>query len=469
MAGGFSLTLSENWPPVVVKHLSQRSAFIRVAGARPAKELKAGEEQDDDGDADILGESEAQGGPDRGYFVDVKTLAGALTSKSHSLASLSTLLKVPTPKEESDRHGEALTPDYVRYALRDAQTTWECFDVLARRFATFALSDTGLYDLYSEASLGKAYLRTMKISPWVRADFPPELTGAIMSAYFGGRAEVHIRRQITPVVHCDFLSMYPTVCTLMGLWNFVRANGVTHRDGTRTVKALLARPRDDLVKRLRTKHGWSDLTALVHVRPKRDLFPVRGQYPGGDTLNIGLNYLSADEPQWFTLADVVASKILTGKTPEVVSALWFEPREQQTGLKPIDVAGQKSDPGEGNEIERQRNLVRAGGEPCARCSGIGGDSAPEQSEAGEGQQRKDDARYGRGLRGFQSGLGETVDLAHALTSSGGRSTEPRRKHYHLQAGLKLRFVREAREMRQWVAQNRERRTLESCDFASPTP
>ena len=144
-----------------------------------------------------------------------------------------------------------------------------------------------------------------------------------MSAYFGGRAEVHIRRQITPVVHTDFLSMYPTVCTLMGLWSFVRANGVTYRDDTRGDQGVARRPREDLVERLRTKDGWSDLTALVQVRPKRDLFPVRAQYPGGDTLNIGLNYLSADEPQWFTLADVLASKILTGKTPEVVKALWF--------------------------------------------------------------------------------------------------------------------------------------------------
>ena len=105
---------------------------------------------------------------------------------------MSELLKVPTPKEESDEHGGALTPDYVRYGLRDVQTTWECFDALARRFATFGLSDTGLYDLYSEASLGKAYLRTMGVKPWreVQWNFPPELIGAIMSAYFGGRAEV---------------------------------------------------------------------------------------------------------------------------------------------------------------------------------------------------------------------------------------------------------------------------------------
>ena len=152
-------------------------------------------------------------------------------------------MKVPTPKKESDEHGDALTAEYVGYALRDVQTTWECFDALAQRFATFGLNDTGLYDLYSEASLGKAYLRTMRIRPWreVQPDFPPELIGAIMSAYFGGRAEVHIRRQIMPVIHSDFLSMYPTVCTLMGLWRFVRANGVAYRDDTPAIKAMLAR------------------------------------------------------------------------------------------------------------------------------------------------------------------------------------------------------------------------------------
>ena len=86
----------------------------------------------------------------------------------------------------------------------------------------------------------------------------------------------------------------------------------------------------------------------------------------------------------------------------------------------------KAIPANGNQIERQRNLARVGGEPRARRLRIGGDRAPEQSEARQGQQRKDDARDGGGLRGFQSGIGETVDLAHALNSSGGRSNRPKR-------------------------------------------
>jgi hypothetical protein len=364
MKGGFSLTLSENWPAVAVKHLSQRAALIRFTGDRPAAETIAEEESDDDSDAETPDETEKKVGPDRGYFVDVKTLAAALTSRSHSLASLSELLKVPTPKKELDEHGGALTPDYVRYGLRDVQTTWECFDHLALRFASFGLAETGLYELYSEASLGKAYLRAMGIKPWqeVQRGFPLHLVGAIMSAYFGGRAEVHIRRQITPVVHTDFLSMYPTVCTLMGLWSFVRAKGMTHHDDTNAVTALVAQSREELVELLRKKDGWGDLASLVQVRPKGDLFPIRARYPDADTLNIGLNYLSADELQWFTLADVLASKVLTGRTPEVVRALRFRPKGAQKGLKPIDIAGQTINPASDDFYQRliiHRNAIKA--------------------------------------------------------------------------------------------------------------
>jgi hypothetical protein len=364
MKGGFSLILSEDWPAVAVKHLSQRSALIRFTGDRPAIETTADEEPDHDAEDEAADETDEKIGPDRGYFVDIKTLAAALTSRSHSLASLSELLKVPTPKKESDEHGGALTPDYVRYGLRDVQTTWECFDHLARRFGSFGLRDTGLYDLYSEASLGKAYLRTMGIKPWqeVQRGFPLHLVGVIMSAYFGGRAEVHIRRQVTPVVHCDFLSMYPTVCTLMGLWQFVRANGMTYGEDTGSVAELLARPRDELVEQLRTKAGWRHLTSLVQVRPKNDLFPIRAQYPGGDTLNIGLNRLSADEPQWFTLADVLASKILTGRTPEVIRTVRFRAKGKQRDLKPIDIAGQTINPAADDFYRRliiHRNSIKA--------------------------------------------------------------------------------------------------------------
>ena len=95
---------------------------------------------------------------------------------------------------------------------------------------------------------------------------------------------------------------------------------------------------------------------------RNDLFPIRAKYPGGDTLNIGLNYLSADEPQWFTLADVLASKVLTGRTPEVIRALRFRPKGRRRGLKPIDIAGQTINPATDDFYQRliiHRNAIKA--------------------------------------------------------------------------------------------------------------
>src|ERR1700722_6038157 len=48
MKGGFSLTLSESWPAVAVKHLSQRAALIRFTGDRPAVEDTSEDDLDED-------------------------------------------------------------------------------------------------------------------------------------------------------------------------------------------------------------------------------------------------------------------------------------------------------------------------------------------------------------------------------------------------------------------------------------
>jgi hypothetical protein len=87
MRGGFTFKLSEKEgrANVVVKHLSQKAALIRFAGEKPEK----AEDETEETDPDTPHESEVPADPDRGYFVDLKTLAAALTGGSHSLAGLS--------------------------------------------------------------------------------------------------------------------------------------------------------------------------------------------------------------------------------------------------------------------------------------------------------------------------------------------------------------------------------------------
>ncbi|NLG65915.1 MAG: hypothetical protein GX537_09955, partial [Actinobacteria bacterium] len=79
---------------------------------------------------------------------------------------------------------------------------------------------------------------------------------------------------------------------------------------------------------------------LVQVQPDSDLLPVRAAYDErSGAYSIGLNYLTCKEPLWFTLADVCASKLLTGKTPKILRALAFTPQEPQEDLVPIDILG----------------------------------------------------------------------------------------------------------------------------------
>lgn len=327
MRGGFTFRLSDNpeLPRIQVKHLSQRAALIQFAAIRGQRKGRG---------------SRRRGKPvpvRRGFFVDGKSLAAALTSRSFSLAELAEFLAVPSRKLATEEHGGPLTEPYLAYAVRDAQTTWECFVALRERYAVHGLARTPVHRILSEAGLGKAYLREMGIRPWreVQPGFPPELIGTIMSTYYGGRSEVRIRRDIREVAYCDFLSMYATVCTLMGLWRFVIAQRMSWRDATDEVRTLL----DELtLAGIRRPASWRELAVLVQVTPEADLFPVRTKYPGESHYTIGLNHLTSKTPLWFTLADCMAHKILTGRSPKILRAIRFIPGNKQAGLKPIAIA-----------------------------------------------------------------------------------------------------------------------------------
>ena len=327
MRGGFSFKMSEKWwrPHVQIKHLSGRAAFIQFTS--PTKR--------NDNPRD---RREGRKVTRRGSFVDVRTIAGALLSQPFSLDGLARHLKTETQKAKTEEHGGVLTDQYLSYAVTDVQTTWECHLALSERFDEHDLGLTRLSQVFSEASLGKAYLRQMGVRPWreLQPDFPNALIGAIMSSYFGGRAEVHLRRMIRQILYCDFLSMYPTVCTLMGLWQFVIAKEIRWREATEEATRFLS---EVTLADLQKPATWPRLTTLVQIAPDDDAVPVRAPYMGEQQATIGVNHLSGDEPLWFTMADCIASKILTGKPPRIVEAVAFEPGAQQEGLTSIRIAG----------------------------------------------------------------------------------------------------------------------------------
>jgi hypothetical protein len=147
MLGGFSYVLSENSfrPRVRTKHLNSRASIIDLAAESPK------------------GVHKAPVWP--GYFLDLKTLAGALLGGSWSLGSLAENLGTKHPKSATEEHGEQLSSEYLEYALRDVQVTWECYQKLRDRYQGYRLTKTQPTSIYSEAGLGKAYLKQMGIRP----------------------------------------------------------------------------------------------------------------------------------------------------------------------------------------------------------------------------------------------------------------------------------------------------------------
>src|SRR3989441_11383067 len=79
-------------------------------------------------------------------------------------------------------------------------------------------------------------------------DVPRKYLGYAETAFFGGRTSAHMRKVVVPVSYVDFVSMYPTVNSLMGLWRFVIAREIVVVDHCQAeVEASLRRlTADDL-------------------------------------------------------------------------------------------------------------------------------------------------------------------------------------------------------------------------------
>ncbi len=344
MRGGFTFKLSEQkiYPNIRVKHMSRRAALISFAATMGQRDSR--------GQRNRGFKSPVR----RGHFIDVKTLAGALFARSFSLASLCRFLNVEHPKLDFEDFAVPISDDMIRYAVADVQATWECYRAAMARFDQLGLREAKPEKIYSEASIGKAYIKAMGIQPWrtMQPDFPRDVLAKIMGSYFGGRSEVRIRREMRQVMLCDFLSMYPTVCTLMGLWRFVIATGMTWRDSTDETRSFL----DSIdLATLQSQDVWQHLTTLVRVQPDGDIFPVRADYAEKGQNTIGANVLTSETPLWFTLADCIASKLLTGKVPQVIEAISFAPGPIQPNLEVINISGNPAyrvDPNETDFFKR---------------------------------------------------------------------------------------------------------------------
>jgi hypothetical protein len=273
----------------------------------------------------------------RGRFLDLHTLAFALTDKSYSLAGAIQAFSSEPKKMEYEPTGK-ISEREITYARQDVRATLGLLNALKQEYELHPIAlrpDRA----YSPASIGKAYLRAMGIEEPMRKfkQLPPKIHGIAMAAYYGGRAECHIRRWPVPVVPVDLTSEYPSVDALLGIWDFLTAARLTTKDATKDVRKLLANVTlNDLVK----PAFWKGLNFYALIVPNGDILPVRSVYDDkSGTCNIGLNEFHWKQPMWVAGPDLIASVLLSGKIPKIQKAIRIIPHGKQRGLQPVELRG----------------------------------------------------------------------------------------------------------------------------------
>ncbi|SFF01597.1 hypothetical protein [Nitrosomonas sp. Nm166] len=262
----------------------------------------------------------------RGRFLDTATFGRALLGPGDStLAGMGKRFKAFLLKMEGNvEHGGPLTETYLTYALQDVEATWALYQAEREVYRQHGLTKEP-WKIFSEASIGKAYLQDLGIPPFLKRhiEFPRIAIGRAMMAYYGGRTEVRIRLQPIEVIYTDFTSEYPTVNALMNIQELLLAEKIGVEPCLEEAQHLLAiLTLDDLL----AKKTWPLLRCFVKVIPDGDLLPVRTTYgEQSAATNIGLNYVDSGPAVWYCLADILASKLLTGKEPNIVDAFKLVP------------------------------------------------------------------------------------------------------------------------------------------------
>lgn len=310
--------------------------------------------------------------PDESRFLDLRTFGWALRNESYNLKA--TCKAFGVRGKVNHRPTGRVTLAEIKYCRGDVRATTDLLNAMKKEF------DQHPFDLrpdraYSPASIAKSYLDVMSIArPKNLFNVANKELGIAMQGYYGGRAEIRLRKTPVPVVLTDFTSQYPTVNALFGNWNVLTAESITFEDCTTEVREMLTG--------LDLKHAfdpafWKRLSFFALVLPQDDIFPVRTVY-NGRTQNIGLNYLTSEQPMWFAGPDVVASALQTGKPPHIVKGIRMVPHGRQPGLSPTNLAGMVAiNPVEDDffcHVIEQKSVHKSTNKPLSRTLKVIGNS-----------------------------------------------------------------------------------------------
>ncbi len=258
----------------------------------------------------------------------------ALTSQAHGLESACAAFGVDYQKRDVElgHIGE----DLVAYAREDTHATMRLLEAALGEYHRRGLR-LPPHRAFSAASLGKAALKQMGARPILerQPDFPRDLLGASMVAFYGGRAECRIRCTPVPIALVDFLSNYATVCCLdrrLGATSLSSASTPSRRIRPRSRRGSMGSRSSSCT----TQPPGEASTCSCWVAPgDQNILPVRGRYdPTGQSDSITVTHVTLSEPVPWTLADLAASKILTGKAARIVRAVRCQPAGEKLGRAP---------------------------------------------------------------------------------------------------------------------------------------
>jgi hypothetical protein len=289
----------------------------------------------------------------KGVFLDVQHLYSvfyASGTEKFSLEDVTKKLNLPETKQKAHEHG-IINEEYIEYNLRDVRTTYHAFMAILKYKNFIGLKLLRLEAVYSGASIGKHLFKEMNINPFqeMNPNYPAEKFGRIMGTFYAGRVEANLRHEERACEVLDFASMYPTIFTLTDLQKFITATGYIEKIETERIRNLVNNIK---VSDFEGKAGaklWPKLIGIVKIRPNGDYLPSRAGYDEeSQEKTVAIQYITSPKPMWFTLMDVIGSKIRTGKSPEILEGILFYPKDQIKTLTTTKVLGYEIDPRKDN-------------------------------------------------------------------------------------------------------------------------
>jgi hypothetical protein len=321
--------------------------------------------------------------------LDLAQLVRAMTGDPHSLKSAGTAFKCDVVKSDQpdvfdpEGHGQLGQVDYeIEYGWQDVEATFDLYQKAVSRFYRHPV-DLPPEKMFSAASLDKAYMRAMRIhAPLCPCEdcaasgrgarkVPKDILGLFDSSFLGGLSSAGIARLKVPGMLWDAKSMYPAMMSHYGMWDLRIAERLVVREETSEVQEFLDRVTIDYIFE-NPARAFEEMRGVVEWHSDGDLIPVKGFWgvENQGQSHIAVKYVyqePSDPPMVRPIADLVASKLRSGKTPKVLHAYRVYGEGIQSGLRPVKFADRvKFNPLTADWdtfLVNQRSAIKAEGDP----------------------------------------------------------------------------------------------------------